>query len=156
MMKYKRILVLTFIFIGILGLKTTKVDAVPYYDIRFEKISERQVKGEYEILGEKINLKEDAYITMLIQKSYNTNVNISMTKDEEDAISQIYGSKWNQATEISKEEGIDIKGNVDNYVQVRPVYKEIKGYLVKDYNSWNKKKEITILIPIDVEYNIKN
>ena len=138
-----------------IGLYGEIINALPYYDLKFEKISEDLVRGEYEKLGEEIKLQEDTEITMLIKKSYNIDINATLTKDEEDAIGQIFGTTWNQKIEITKEEDIKIQGNANTYIEVRPVYKEIKGYLVQDYNSWSKKKEIIIKIPIDVEYKIK-
>ncbi|MGL5316423.1 MAG: hypothetical protein ACRC92_24415 [Peptostreptococcaceae bacterium] len=149
-----KIVLSVFIFISIISLNCNDVSALPYYDLRFEKISEDLVRGEYERIGEEIKLQEDTDITMLIKKIYNIDVNASLSKDEEDAIGQVFGTKWNQKIEITKEEDIKIKGNISTYVEVRPVYKEIRGYIVQDFNSWSKKKEIRIKIPIDVEYNI--
>lgn len=139
----------------IIGFSVYDIHALPYYDLRFEETSSKIVKGEYEKLGEHINLDKDTEMTMNIKKSYEPMVSIELNKDEEDAISQVFGSKWREKVVINKKEDINVKGNLDTYVQVRPVYKEIKGYLVQDYNSWNKKKEVKIRIPIDVEYNLK-
>lgn len=40
------------------------------------------------------------------------------------------------------------------YVKLRLVYKEVKGYLVKDYNSFGRKEEAIILIPLELEYSL--
>ncbi len=150
--KIFKIIFTIFILVGILNMYNKYINALPYYDLRFEKISEDLTKGEYEVLGDEIKLQEDSEITMLIKKSYNIDVNSSLTKDEEDAIGQIFGTKWNQKIDISKEEDIKIQGNVSTYIEVRPIYKEIRGYLIQDYNSWSKKKEVIIKIPVDIEY----
>jgi len=153
-MKRKIIKSIFFVFILIttFNISNTCINALPYYDLRFEKISEDLIKGEYEVIGDEIKLQEDTEITTVIKKAYNIDVNASLSKEEEDAISQIFGTKWNQEIEISKEEDIKVEGNVDTYIEVRPIYKEIRGYLIQDYNSWSKKKEVIIKIPVDIEY----
>lgn len=152
--KFLKFILSVCVLVTIFSLYKNNINALSYYDLKFEKISESLVKGEYEKLGDEIKLHEDTDITMVIKKSYNIDVNASLTKDEEDAVAQIFGTKWNQKIEISKQEDIKIKGDVSTYIEVRPVYKEIRGYLVQDYNSWSKKKEIIIRIPVDVEYQI--
>ncbi|MGL5346536.1 MAG: hypothetical protein ACRDA3_04240 [Peptostreptococcaceae bacterium] len=150
-----KIILFISVLLSFLILTSFFINALPYYDLKFEKISEDLVRGNYEKVGESINLKEDTEITMLIKKAYDIDINATLTKEEEDAISQVFGAKLNQKIEITKEEDIKIEGNVNTYIEIRPVYKEIRGYLVQDYNSWNKKKEVTIKIPIDVEHVVK-
>lgn len=145
-------LIITLIFVS--GCIYSKVDALPYYDLKFEEISRNIVNGEFEKIGDDLSLQKGSKMTMDIKKSYNPIVNIDLNKDEEDAISQVLGSKWKEAVQIDKKEEIKIRKKKNTYLQVRPVYKEIKGILVQDYQSWNKKKELTILIPIDVEYKV--
>ncbi|MFR9070993.1 MAG: hypothetical protein ACLVIU_11585, partial [Paraclostridium sp.] len=36
--------------------------------------------------------------------------------------------------------------------KVRPVYKKIKGNIIKDYKIWNQRKQIIIQVPIDIEF----
>ena len=139
----------------IIGFSIHEIHALPYYDLKFEETSSKIVKGEYEKLGENISLDKDTKMTINIKKSYEPKVSIELNKDEEDAISQVYGSGWRKQVVINKKEDINVKGNLGVYVQLRPVYKEINGYLLQDYNSWNKKKKVKILIPIDAEYNLK-
>ncbi|MGL4912464.1 MAG: hypothetical protein ACRC3Y_08530 [Romboutsia sp.] len=138
----------------IISFKGYDVYALPYYDLKFEETSRDISKGEYEILGEDVSLSKDTEMTMKIKKSYEPKVSIELNKEEEDAISQVLGKEWKDIVTINKED-IKIKRKKETYIKVRPVYKEVKGYLVQDYHSWNKKKEITILLPIDVEYTLK-
>lgn len=152
MKKVVKIIVSIFILFSIFNMYNRYISALNYYDLRFEKISEGFTKGKYEVFGNEIKLQEDTEITMLIKKSYAIDVNSELTKDEEDAISYVFGTKWNQKIEITKEEDIKIQGNTNTYIQVRPIYKEIRGYLIQDYHSWSKKKEVIIKIPVDIEY----
>lgn len=133
----------------------SKINALPYYDLRFEEVSTKTVKGEFEYLDGSIKLKKDTQIPIKITKSYEPQIDKELNKDEEDAISQCLGGDWRNWVVINKEEQVDIKKDKITYLQVRPIYKEIKGNLVKDYSSWDKSEEITILMPIDVEYTIK-
>ncbi|MCR8746672.1 hypothetical protein [Romboutsia lituseburensis] len=131
-----------------------KASALPYYDLKFEEHSRNIVTGEFEKIGENLSLKKESKLTMNIKKSYNPRTSIELNKDELDAISQVLGSKWQDALMIDKKEDIKINKKKDTYLHIRPVYKEVKGTLVQDYQSWSQKKEVTILIPIDVEYKI--
>ncbi|HSQ88411.1 hypothetical protein [Romboutsia sp.] len=151
----KKFMTLICTMIIIIGFSIHEIHALPYYDLKFEETSSKIVKGEYEKLGENISLDKDTKMTINIKKSYEPKVSIELNKDEEDAISQVYGSGWRKQVVINKKEDINVKGNLGVYVQLRPVYKEINGYLLQDYNSWNKKKKVKILIPIDAEYNLK-
>lgn len=130
--------------------------ALDYYDLKFEKKSETIVKGEFEKMGDDILLTDDTEMTLILNKKYKPVIDITLNKDEEDAISYSLGSKWNEEIKINKEEDINLNGNNDTYVMVRPVYKEITGTLVKNYISWESKKEISIKIPVDMEYTFKN
>lgn len=147
--------IVMFIFLSLISHSTYNIYAFPYYDLKFEKASESIVKGEYERLGDDIKLDEDTEMTMIIDKYYNYTLDKEINKDEEDAISQVIGSNWMEPVNINKEEDIKIDKNTITYIQVRPIYKEIKGTLVRDYQSWNKMKYITIRIPIDLEYRLK-
>lgn len=135
---------------------TCIAEALPYYDLKFKKVSENIVKGEFEKIGDDIVITEDTDITMILDKKYRPVIDISINKDEEDAISYLLGPKWNEEIKISKKEEISINNNENTYVMVRPVYKEIKGELIKDYKSWANKKEVTIKVPVDMEYTFKN
>lgn len=130
--------------------------ALDYYDLKFEKKSENIVKGEFEKIGDDILLTDDTEMTIILNKKYKPIINITLNKDEEDAISYSLGTKWNEEIKINKEEDINLNGSNDTYIMVRPVYKEITGILVKDYISWESKKEISIKIPVDMEYTFKN
>lgn len=132
------------------------VEALPYYDLKFEKISENIVKGEFQKTGDDIIVTENKEVTLILDKRYKPIIDIDINKDEEDAISYILGAKWNDEARISKEEEVKFNNNNDSYIMVRPVYKEIKGVIIKDYKSWENKKEITIKIPVDMEYTVKN
>lgn len=132
------------------------VHALPYYDLKFEKISENIVKGEFEKIGDDIIVTENKERTLILDKKYKPIIDIDINKDEEDAISYSLGAKWNEEIRISKEEEVRINTSNDSYIMVRPVYKEIKGAIIKDYKSWENKKEITIKIPVDIEYTVKN
>lgn len=132
------------------------VEALPYYDLKFEKISENIVKGEFEKSDENIIITENKEMTLLLDKKYKAIVDIDINKDEEDAISYTLGSNWNEEIRINKEEEVRINTKNESYIMVRPVYKEIKGEIIKDYKSWENKKEITIKIPVDMEYTVKN
>ena len=83
-MKRKIIKSIFFVFILIttFNISNTCINALPYYDLRFEKISEDLTKGEYEVIGEEIKLQEDTGITTVIKKSYNIDVNASIIKEE--------------------------------------------------------------------------
>ena len=156
MKKYlNKVIKLTLMLAIIIGFRAQESYAIPYYDLKFEEISRDISKGEYEKLGEDVSLNKNTEMTMKIKKSYEPKVSIELNKDEEDAISQVLGKGWKDTVTINKEEDIKIKRKKDTYIRVRPVYKEIKGFLVQDYHSWNKKKAITILIPIDLEYTLK-
>ncbi|MGL5329380.1 MAG: hypothetical protein ACRDD7_08930 [Peptostreptococcaceae bacterium] len=143
------------IAIVMIGFMKFEVSALPYYDLKFEQVSSKIVKGEYENLEGIINLNKTTKVPMIISKSYEPIVSVDINKDEIDAIGQVLGSGWNECVLINKEEEIEIKKKKNTYIQVRPLYKEIKGNLLQDYTSWSKSKEITILIPIDVEYTLK-
>lgn len=131
-----------------------KANALPYYDLKFEENSRNIVTGEFEKIGDDLSLQKESKMTMNIKKSYNPKTSIELNKDELDAISQVLGSKWQDAVLIDKKEDIKIKRKKNTYLYIRPVYKEVKGILMQDYQSWSQKKEVTILIPIDIEYKI--
>lgn len=131
-----------------------KANALPYYDLKFEENSRNIVTGEFEKIGDNLSLQKESKMTMNIKKSYNPKTSIELNKDELDAISQVLGSKWQDAVSMDKKEDIKINKKKNTYLYIRPVYKEVKGILVQDYQSWSQKKEITILIPIDIEYKI--
>ncbi|MGL4911213.1 MAG: hypothetical protein ACRC3Y_02150 [Romboutsia sp.] len=132
------------------------VEALPYYDLKFEMMSENIVKGEFEKIGDDIIVTENKEMTLILDRAYKPIIDIDINKDEEDAIGYSLGAKWNEEAIISKEEEVRLNTNNDSYIMVRPVYKEIKGVIIKDYKSWENKKEITIKIPVDMEYTVKN
>lgn len=131
-----------------------KANALPYYDLKFEENSRNIVTGEFEKIGDDLSLQKESKITMNIKKSYKPKTSVELNKDELDAISQVLGSKWQDVVLINKKEDVKIKKKKNTYLYIRPVYKEVKGILVQDYQSWSQKKEITVLIPIDIEYKI--
>lgn len=155
MKKYvSKIIKVILILTVIISFRIYEVYAIPYYDLKFEEISRNVFKGEYEMLDEDLNLEINTEITMKINKLYDPKVSIELNKDEEDAISQVLGKEWKKSVLINKED-IKMKRKKDTYIKLRPIYTQIKGNLVQDYNSWNKKKEITILLPVDLEYELK-
>lgn len=155
MNKFKSIFTLLLSLCFILS-NTYISSALDYYDLKFEKKSENIVKGEFEKIGDEILLTDDTEMTIILNKKYKPIINITLNKDEEDAISYSLGTKWNEEIKINKEEDINLNESNDTYIMVRPVYKEITGILVKDYISWESKKEISIKIPVDMEYTFKN
>ncbi|WP_270941277.1 hypothetical protein [Romboutsia lituseburensis] len=145
---------LTIAVVCMSGCFILKANALPYYDLKFEENSRNIVTGKFEKIGDDLSLQKESKMTMNIKKSYKPKTSVELNKDELDAISQVLGSKWQDVVLIDKKEDVKIKKKKNTYLYIRPVYKEVKGILVQDYQSWSQKKEITILIPIDIEYKV--
>lgn len=143
-MKYYKKLVKITMTLVIILLFSNYSYAMPYYDLRFEEIETKVIKGEYENLIEVMNLDYDSNKLTLMNKTYKTKTTKTLTKDEEDAITQVLNQNWRKE--------VIFKGT--KYVKLRPVYKEVKGYLVKDYDSFERKEELKILIPLELEYSL--
>lgn len=145
---------LTIAVVCMSGCFILKANALPYYDLKFEENSRNIVTGKFEKIGDDLSLQKESKMTMNIKKSYKPKTSVELNKDELDAISQVLGSKWQDVVLIDKKEDVKIKKKKNTYLYIRPVYKEVKGILVQDYQSWSQKKEINILIPIDIEYKV--
>lgn len=109
--------------------------AINYYDLYFEKYNEDIVTGEYKDL--------DTH-----KSYYPTIVNKYISKDEEDAISHVIGNEWKKDKFIKHEQEIY---NQD-YDEQCVIYKRISGKIIKKYPNWEKYEDITIKIPISIEY----
>ena len=133
MFKALKIFMISIIFVGMYSIN---ISSLNYYDLYFEKTSDTIIRGSYESLHNNIK--------------YEIDYNLDLSKDELDSINHAIKLNLNSYKKISKE---NINNNAENKkVKVRPVYREIRGNIVKDYKSWNEKKEIIIKIPIDIEY----
>ncbi|GAA0090083.1 hypothetical protein UT300009_01090 [Paraclostridium bifermentans] len=122
--------------ITIVYLFTGNVKALNYYDLYFEKTDDKIIKGSYVELNTNLN--------------YETVYNVNLNKDEQDAINYVIKTNTSKGININKK---DIENKYkEGYVKVRPVYREIKGDIIKDYKTWNDKKEIVIKMPIDIEF----
>lgn len=132
----RKIIKIFALVITTMSIFTVSVKSLNYYDLYFEKTSENIIKGSYEELNKNL--------------SYKTIYNVNLNKDEQDTINHAIKTSIFKDININKK---DIEGKFNNeYVKVRPVYREIKGEIIKDYKTWNNKKEIVIKIPIDVEF----
>lgn len=132
----RKIIKIFALVITIMSIFTVSVKSLNYYDLYFEKTSDNIIKGSYEELNENL--------------SYKTIYNACLNKDEQDAINHAIKTNIFKGININKK---DIEGKFNNeYVKVRPVYREIKGEIIKDYKTWNDKKEIVIKMPINVEF----
>jgi hypothetical protein len=124
------------ISITVVGMYSMNIGSLNYYDLYFEKTSDTITRGSYERLHNDVK--------------YEIDYNLDLSKDELDSINHAIKLNLDSYKKISKE---NINNNVENKnIKVRPVYREIRGNVVKDYKSWNKKKEIIIKIPIDIEF----
>ncbi|MDU1538429.1 MAG: hypothetical protein E6902_02305 [Paeniclostridium sordellii] len=130
MFKFIKIFIVSMVIIVIFSININSLD---YYDLYFEKISENIVKGNYETLHDNIK--------------YKTNYNLVLSKDEIDLINYNVKINLNVYKKVSKEDVLN-----KSKTKVRPVYKKIKGNIVKDYKIWNQKKQIIIQVPIDIEF----
>lgn len=130
MFKFIKIFIVSMVIIVIFSININSLD---YYDLYFEKISENIVKGNYETLHDNIK--------------YKTNYNLVLSKDEIDLINYNVKINLNGYKKVSKEDVLN-----KSKTKVRPVYKKIKGNIVKDYKIWNQKKQIIIQVPIDIEF----
>lgn len=132
----RKIIKIFALVITIMSIFTVSVKSFNYYDLYFEKTSDNIIKGSYEELNKNL--------------SYKTIYNACLNKDEQDAINHAIKTNIFKGININKK---DIEGKFKNeYVKVRPVYREIKGEIIKDYKTWNDKKEIVIKMPINVEF----
>lgn len=127
------------ISLTIFFISSININSFNYYDLYFEKASDTIVKGELETLQNNI--------------TYKTICDLNLSKDEIDAINHCVKVDFNAYKKINDEKLNEIKYE---RVKIRPVYRSIEGYLVKDYKTWSKKKKISIKIPIDIDYIIKN
>lgn len=130
MFKFIKIFIVSMVIIVIFSININSLD---YYDLYFEKISENIVKGNYETLHDNIK--------------YKTNYNLVLSKDEIDLINYNVKINLNGYKKVSEEDALN-----KSKTKVRPVYKKIKGNIVKDYKIWNQKKQIIIQVPIDIEF----
>ena len=130
MFKFIKIFIVSIVIIVIFSININSLD---YYDLYFEKISENIVKGNYETLHDNIK--------------YKTNYNLVLSKDEIDLINYNVKINLNGYKKVSEEDALN-KSNT----KVRPVYKKIKGNIIKDYKIWNQRKQIIIQVPIDIEF----
>lgn len=130
MFKFIKIFIVSMVIIVIFSININSLD---YYDLYFEKISENIVKGNYETLHDNIK--------------YKTNYNLVLSKDEIDLINYNVKINLNEHKKVSEEDALN-----KSKTKVRPVYKKIKGNIVKDYKIWNQKKQIIIQVPIDIEF----
>lgn len=131
----KKLMVIAFTIFSITLISfINKSYSINYYDLKFIKTNEIIVVGRYE----DINYNK---------KYYNALTSTSINKDEEDAISYAIGSEWKNIKPINKQ-----SENNRIYSKQRIIYKQIQGKLVKSYENWSKEKEITIKIPIEIEY----
>ncbi|MDU3801803.1 hypothetical protein [Paraclostridium bifermentans] len=122
--------------ITIVYLFTGSAKALNYYDLYFQKTDDKIIKGSYEELNTNLN--------------YETIYNVNLNKDEQDAINYEIKTNIFKGININNKD-IESKYN-EGYVKVRPIYREIKGDIIKDYKTWNDKKEIVIKMPIDIEF----
>lgn len=130
MFKFIKIFIVSMVIIVIFSININSLD---YYDLYFEKISENIVKGNYETLHDNIK--------------YKTNYNLVLSKDEIVLINYNVKINLNGYKKVSEEDALN-----KSKTKVRPVYKKIKGNIVKDYKIWNQKKQIIIQVPIDIEF----
>ena len=130
MFKFIKIFIVSMVIIVIFSININSLD---YYDLYFEKISENIVKGNYETLHDNIK--------------YKTNYNLVLSKDEIDLINYNVKINLNGYKKVSKEDVLN-----KSKTKVRPVYKKIKGNIIKDYKIWNQRKQIIIQVPIDIEF----
>ncbi len=130
MFKFIKIFIVSMVIIVIFSININSLD---YYDLYFEKISENIVKGNYETLHDNIK--------------YKTNYNLVLSKDEIDLINYNVKINLNGYKKVSEEDALN-----KSKTKVRPVYKKIKGNIIKDYKIWNQKKQIIIQVPIDIEF----
>lgn len=130
MFKFIKIFIVSMVIIVIFSININSLD---YYDLYFEKISENIVKGNYDTLHDNIK--------------YKTNYNLVLSKDEIDLINYNVKINLNGYKKVSEEDALN-----KSKTKVRPVYKKIKGNIVKDYKIWNQKKQIIIQVPIDIEF----
>ncbi|GAA0712686.1 hypothetical protein GCM10008904_26100 [Paraclostridium ghonii] len=132
----RKIIKIFALVITIVSVFTLSVKSLNYYDLYFEKTNDNIIKGSYEELNKNL--------------SYETIYNVDLNKDEQDAINYAIKTNIFKGININKK---DIQDKFNNEcVKVRPVYREIKGEIIKDYKTWNDKKEIIIKIPINVEF----
>ncbi|MBC8630319.1 hypothetical protein H8697_01170 [[Eubacterium] tenue] len=130
MFKFIKIFIVSMVIIVIFSININSLD---YYDLYFEKISENIVKGNYETLHDNIK--------------YKTNYNLVLSKDEIDLINYNVKINLNGHKKVSEEDALN-----KSKTKVRPVYKKIKGNIIKDYKIWNQRKQIIIQVPIDIEF----
>lgn len=130
MFKFIKIFIVSMVIIVIFSININSLD---YYDLYFEKISENIVKGNYETLHDNIK--------------YKTNYNLVLSKDEIDLINYNVKINLNEHKKVSEEDALN-----KSKTKVRPVYKKIKGNIIKDYKIWNQRKQIIIQVPIDIEF----
>ncbi|MBC6002846.1 hypothetical protein ACQQ2T_05910 [Paraclostridium tenue] len=130
MFKFIKIFIVSMVIIVIFSININSLD---YYDLYFEKISENIVKGNYETLHDNIK--------------YKTNYNLVLSKDEIDLINYNVKINLNGYKKVSEEDALN-----KSKTKVRPVYKKIKGNIIKDYKIWNQRKQIIIQVPIDIEF----
>ncbi|SCI90061.1 Uncharacterised protein [uncultured Clostridium sp.] len=130
MFKFIKIFIVSMVIIVIFSININSLD---YYDLYFVKISENIVKGNYETLHDNIK--------------YKTNYNLVLSKDEIDLINYNVKINLNGYKKVSEEDALN-----KSKTKVRPVYKKIKGNIIKDYKIWNQKKQIIIQVPIDIEF----
>lgn len=130
MFKFIKIFIVSMVIIVIFSININSLD---YYDLYFEKISENIVKGNYETLHDNIK--------------YKTNYNLVLSKDEIDLINYNVKINLNGYKKVSEKDALN-----KSKTKVRPVYKKIKGNIIKDYKIWNQRKQIIIQVPIDIEF----
>lgn len=119
MFKFIKIFIVSIVIIVIFSININSLD---YYDLYFEKTSENIVKWNYETLHDNIK--------------YKTNYNLVLSKDEIDLINYNVKINLNGYKKVSKEDVLN-----KSKTKVRPVYKKIKGNIVKDYKIWNQKNK---------------